>query len=226
MRKTMTALEMAKELIARGYNIKIVKRTEGKAIRISSINGKRFTGSKGNIEARKLLGVSFTPEQERHIEKIASAQKKGVFGRPRKEPLPAEFLKLQKKANDAFRKMGQSARVTRNKIRYRLENEGEKETLLYLKRAVNYAKGYAHTESLEGIIQRLENDNEKAESWDVEQVINYIKKIIEEDKHLQEPNFQELKDLIYEWEKLHGTPMAMKDSTFRHRALMILSRAD
>lgn len=222
----MTALEMAKELMARGYKIKIVKRTEGKAIRISSINGKRFEGSKGNIEARKLLGVSLTPEQERHIEKIARAQKKGVFGRARKEPLPAEFIKLQNKANDAFRKMGQSARVTRDKIRYRLKEEGEEKTLIYLKRAVNYAKGYAHTESLEGIIKRLENDNEKAESWDVEQVINYIRQIIKEDKHLQEPNFQELKDLIYEWEKLYNTPMAMKDSTFRHRALMILSRAE
>lgn len=222
----MTALEMAKELIARGYNIKIVKRTEGKAIRISSINGKRFTGSKGNIEARKLLGVSFTPEQERHIEKIASAQKKGVFGRARKEPLPADFIKLQNRANRAFRELGQSARVTRAKIRYRLQTTGEEETRKYLERVVKYAKGFAHTESLEAYYQRLEQNYNKTESLDVKAVMDKVKSIIDRGDSLREPLFEELLDLTYTWEQTRGTPMAMKDSTFRHRALQILGKAE
>lgn len=222
----MTALEMAKELIAIGYNIKIVKRTEGKAIRISSINGKRFTGSKGNIEARKLLGASLTPEQEKHIEKIAGAQKKGVFGRPRKEPLPAEFLKLQNRANRAFRELGQSARVTRAKIRYRLQTTGEEETRKYLVRVVKYAKGFAHTESLEAYYQRLEQNYNKTESLDVKAVMDKVKSIIDRGDSLREPLFEELLDLTYTWEQTRGTPMAMKDSTFRHRALQILGKAE
>lgn len=226
MRKTMTALEMAKELQARGYNVTVVNRTEGKAIRISSINGKRFIGSKGNIEARKLLGVCLTASQERHIEKIASAQKKGVFGRARKEPLPADFIRLQNKANKAFREIGQTARVTRAKIRYRLKEYGEDETRAYLERVVKYAKGFAHTESLEAYYQRLEQNYSKTDSFDVKAVMDRVRVIIDTGLSLREPLFEELLDLTYTWEQTRGTPMAMNDSTFRHRALLILSKAE
>lgn len=226
MRKTMTALEMALELQARGYKVKVVKRTEGKAVRISSINGKKFTGSKGNIEARKLLGTSLTVAQEKHIEKIASTQKKGVFGKARKEPLPADFIQLQNKANRAFKKIGQTARVTRDKIRYRIENYGEDEARAYLKRAVNYAKGFAHFESLEALIKRLELLNGKLNSWDIEAIINRLKYMVENSLALNEFDFEELLHLIYTFEIRYGTPQEMSTSTLRHRALQLLKKAE
>ena len=222
----MTALEMAKELQARGYRVTVVKRTEGKAVRISKINGKKFTGSKGNIEARNILGTPLTPEQERHISKIASTQKKGVFGKARKEPLPKDFIKLQNKANKAFREIGQTARVTRAKIRYRLKEYGEADTRAYLERVIKYAKGYTHTESLEAYYQRLEQNYNKTESYDVKAVMDKVRNIIDSNLSLREPLFEELLDLTYTWEQTRGTPMAMSDSTFRHRALQILGKAE
>lgn len=215
---------MAEELRAQGHKVSLVKRTEGNAYRISKIDGRRFKGSAGNIEARAILGESLTVAQEEHMRRIKHTAH--TFGKAKKDSISKEMESMQRKINRAFKKIGQSARVTRAKIRYRLKTEGEKETLKYLERALNYAKGYTHTESLEGYIQRLEADNRKINSWDVEQVIEGVKNVIKEGKHLQEPNFQELKDLTYEWEEKRGTPLAMKDSTFRHRALMIINRAE
>ena len=219
----ITAYEMAQMLKAKGYKVSLVKRSEG-SYRISKIDKVHYTGSQGNIAARRLLGVSLSEAQELHMKRIR--QKKGVFGKPRKEPIDKELERLQKQANRAFKNIGQSARVTRAKIRWRLQNEGYKETLEYLRRVVNYAKGFAHEESIIGLIERLEADNKKIKSWDVEQVINALNNLITQHKKLQEPNFQELKDLIYEWEEKYNTPLAMADSTFRHRALMIINRAE
>lgn len=222
-RKTKTAFEMAQELRSKGYKVSIVLRKEGGA-RISSINGQSFKGSKGNVEARKILGTTLTESQKKHLGKIE--QKKGVFGKARKAPLSPQMLKLQEQANRAFRKQGQTARVTRAKIRYRLEKFGEKETLAYLKNARDYAKGFAPEGSLEEYAARLKADNAKIESQDVEQVISYVEKLIAENKRLQEANFAELLDLTYNWEEFRGTPLAMRDATFRHLALRILSRAE
>ena len=222
-RKTKTAFEMAQELRSKGYKVSIVLRKEGGA-RISKINGQSFKGSKGNVEARKILGQTLTRAQTKHLEKIKQA--KGVFGKAKKAPLSAEMLRLQEQANRAFRKQGQTARVTRSKIRYRLEKEGEKATLEYLKNARDYAKGFAPEGSLQEYLVRLQADNAKIESKDVEQVISYVEKLIATGKRLQEANFAELLDLTYNWEEARGTPLAMRDATFRHLALRILSRAE
>ena len=219
----MTALEMANELRRQGIQVSLTFRKEGGA-RITKINGKSFKGSKGNVEARKFLGQTLTKAQTKHLEKIK--QIKGVFGKAKKAPLSAEMLRLQEQANRAFRKQGQTARVTRSKIRYRLEHDGEKATFEYLRNARDYAKGYAPEGSLEEYLTRLKADNAKIESQDVEQVIAYVEKLIAKGKRLQEANFAELLDLTYNWEEARGTPLAMRDATFRHLALRILSRAE
>ena len=94
MRKT--AEQMAQELKARGFNVKLYYRKEGGA-RITSINGKAYTGSTGTKEARKLLGEALSEKQTKHLEKIRT--KKGHFGHTKQAPIPKHMLDLQKKIN-------------------------------------------------------------------------------------------------------------------------------
>lgn len=221
-----TALEMARSLQQQGYKVEIGFRKEGGA-RITRINGKHFIGSAGNIAARGILGVKLSIAQEKHLESIR--QRKGVFGKKKKAPLPDDFIKTQNKINRAFKAQGKSARVTRAKIRYRMSHFGEEETRKYLKRALQYAKGYAYTEALEVYIQRLELDKGLVQGSDIQHVqavINRVRIIIS-NKNLKEEDFQELLSLTYEWESdLSSGVNAMPTKSFRTGALRILSRAE
>lgn len=219
----MTALEMANKLRERGYSVSLVFRKEGGA-RISKISGQSYKGSKGNVEARKLLGLTLTESQTKHLEKIK--QKKGVFGKARKAPLPSDLIQLQNKANRAFKKMGQTARVTRSKIRYRLENDGEAETRKYLQNVILYAKGYVHLGAIEEYIARLEADKQKDKDGHLlTPLIEKLQEIIREGKQMTEYDFQELLFITYEWEKAQATRFLFPTSQFVKRALKIVNRA-
>jgi len=224
-RITMTALEMQQELLRRGYQTEIRFRKEGGA-RISKINGVSYVGSKGNVEARKILGQSLTEAQQRHLKEIE--QKKGVFGKNRKEPIPDELLRLQNKANRAFKKKGQTARVTRKKIRARLERDGYQETKAYIERVIRHAKDYVYEESLTAYLVRLQNDrnllsldgNTKTLSK-LDSVISKVQEVISNGSRLLENDFAQLLDITYMWEDRR-----LETADFSRMAISILNKAE
>ena len=223
MRKT--ALQMAKELQAKGFKVTLIFRKEGGA-RISSINGRYYKGSEGTAEARRILGESLSEQQRKHLEKIK--QKKGVFGKKKKAPIAEDITKLQNKINREFKKQGARARVRRSQIRYRMEHEGEKATREYLQRALKYAKGFTYNEALETYIQRLEQDKHLVKEKDkkyLQEIIDAVQAILFEGLNLKEtPDFKELLQITYEFEMYYsGGLMTAQD--FKTKAISILSRA-
>lgn len=223
----LTALQMAHKLQAQGYKVTVILRKEGGA-RISSINGKHFVGSSGNVEARRILNVELSEAQQKHLEKIK--QRKGVFGKKRKAPLPEDITKLQNKINREFKKQGKTARVSRAKIRYRMEHFGEGKAREYLKRVLKYTKGYTYSESLEAYVQRLEMDKGLIEGSEIQLIQNIIDKvdgIIKSELNLKETDFQELLSLTYEWETSMSTGLNLiTTKSFRNAAIKILNRAE
>ena len=76
----MTVRELINELIKQGHKVKFRERSasEGKGVRITSIDGVHYTGSKGNEEARAILGVKLSEAYQTHLTKIKTP--KGKFG--------------------------------------------------------------------------------------------------------------------------------------------------
>lgn len=200
MSKTnLSVLEMAKALQDMGHKVSVVFRKEGGA-RISKIGSESFKGSSGNVRARQILGVKLTEAQTRHLSRIK--QKKGVFGKKRVEPLDPELIKLQNKINRGFKEIGQTARVTRKKIRYRLENDGYEETKKYLERVIRYTKDYAYDESIEALIARLANDYSLSDNNPkILEIINLLKQIIQQQKMIFETTFEEMLYITYQMEE-------------------------
>lgn len=158
----MKLSEAIKILQERGVNIKYRRRgeKEGKGVRITQINGVKFTGSSGNIVARGLLGAP-------------------IERRPKKTPLPKEIKSALRKAQAVFRKKGVSAgKPTTKNIRYVLETEGEKVALNKLQEAERYARGLAYTENLKATIERLKNDKTIAISEGAQADASAIEEII------------------------------------------------
>lgn len=190
---------MQKKLQEMGYTVSLSFRKEGGA-RITKINAESFKGSSGNVRARQILGVELSEAQTKHLSKIK--QKKGVFGKKKLEPLDPELIKLQNKINRGFKEIGQTARVTRKKIRYRLENEGYEETKKYLERVLRYTKDYAYDESIEALIARLSNDymvSDKNEK--IKDIIDRLKQVLIQQKLIFETTFEEMLFITYQMEE-------------------------
>lgn len=196
MKTTKSALEMSKELQKLGYSVRVIFRKEGGA-RITKINGKSFKGSKGNIEARSILGASLTESQKAHLEKIK--QKKGVFGRPKLETISPEFLKMKNQINREFKKQGKTARVTNAKIRARMKLEGSEGVRKYLNTMLDKVRDYADISALEAWIKRIELDASMAP--EVQVLADLMKDKITQGNKMLEYIFESLLDLTYDWEK-------------------------
>lgn len=224
----MTATQMASELHKRGIKAELIFRKEGGA-RITNINGKSFKGSEGNAEARRILGQTLSQTQQKHLQKIRT--NKGTFGHRKKKPLDTDLIKLQEKANRAFKQALKEGRfkqkgklppkVTRSKIRYRLSKYGKQGALEYLQRAIRYAKGYAYDEAIEAFIQRLEADLKKRNSYNVRAIINALNVMLAEGKKLKEKDFQDLESLAYSWEE-----GAIGSKDFKTQAMIIIAKAE
>lgn len=199
--------QIIKELQNKGVKITFRKRgkSEGIGVRITSINGVKFVGSEGNIEARRLIGIS------------------GKSLRQKVAPLPKEIKNELNKTQKKFRKSGTKAgKPTAKNVRWNLEHKGERETKRLLGQAQRYGSGLAYTENVDALLGRLEKDSdallfrgEKDEMDALDEAIALIRakrEIITENQ---------LKDLIsesYNLEKRKG----IKAKTFLNRVKQIL----
>lgn len=161
----MTTKQVIKQLESKGYSIKwrqrfkkvringeIVKKKEG--VLITSINGEKFKGAKGNTKARQLAGAKMVSEKsiqalqkitQKHIEKV---RKISV------DELIKKQLKRTQRARIKY-KRSDEGKVTKKKLQYYIESEGEERGLQYLRNRERYYQGYAYDENIQWRIDRL-----------------------------------------------------------------------
>ena len=143
----MKVEELVKELIKQGYQVKYRRRSEkeGSGVRITSINGKHYTGSRGNVEARALLGEELSAIQRRHLESIRTPKKQ--FGSRKQNLLEVdeETKKKIKKLQAKFRKRGIKEGVpTLRNYRYVMSKFSKAEADRLLEGASRYVRNIAY----------------------------------------------------------------------------------
>lgn len=149
----MTIKQSIKQLEASGYVVTYKQRYNKKGIKkgiqITSINGRKFTGSKGNIEARTLLGISISTKAQTQLTRIQIAK--------RKTELNPEIRKQIARTQRAWRTgtHGTQGKITTKRVRRNIELYGEEQTLKSLKQQERYSKGYAYEENIDHLIDRL-----------------------------------------------------------------------
>lgn len=150
----MSTKEMIEELQKLGYEVESRKRTDGGYI-ITKINGKKFTGAKGNAYARSLLGTELSKARSEqlsfNVEKYIKDTKKP------KEAIDEELNKQLKKVQRTWRKMNVKARITKKKLRWHLKQGGRKEALDYLEKMQRYGRGYAYEENVLYLAKYIED---------------------------------------------------------------------
>ena len=168
MRKNVALLKQ------QGYRVKYRTRKDG-GILIKSINGKKFSGAKGNAYARSLLGQKLSSARSYQLARLNTytitgkgknkvrVYRSGMEARVRpsamkRAKLPEALKKELRKVQQLWRKGGGALQkghstiagsITTSNIRYQYENFGMDVAMERLAKARRYAEGYAYEENID-----------------------------------------------------------------------------
>ena len=174
----MTTRQIIQKLISEGHSVRFRERSkaEGSGVRITQIDGIRYSGSKGNIAARQMTGTTLSERRERHLKHIEQKAKR--FGRKRKEPLPEDITKRIERVQRRMRRQGSKAgTITRKNFRFVVENFGFAEAERLLESAERYSRGIAYKDSIQALLNRISLDYNKEKSQAIKRVYDKINKM-------------------------------------------------
>lgn len=155
MKSNLSTRELVAELKKKGYSVKFRERTDG-GVLITEINNMKFTGSKGNAEARQIIGVELSPAK---IEQTHNNVVKLIKGKKEKtldKEMKSKLRKVQKK----FKKNktgGGKATITAKKVKQHIKTDGREATEDYLDKMDLYSEGIAYPENVEYLAQYIED---------------------------------------------------------------------
>lgn len=150
----MTMREIAVLLANMGNEVKYTIRNDG-GIRITYINGQRFTGSSGNTIARNMVGATISEARVKQLGKIKTP--KGKWGHKKLDDVSEETKKEIRKLQRVYRKQGVKAGIpTLRKYRANIKLKGKEEAHRLLRQAARYGLGLAYTDNVKWLITKLE----------------------------------------------------------------------
>ena len=195
----MTTRQLVTELQNKGLNVKFRVRKDG-GILITSIDGRKFTGAKGNIAARTILGQTLSERRKAQLTKITRER----VAKPRKIPVetPYDLEKYRKRVMRKWRKANLTGSISKRNLRRIIEDRGFEGAKRYLEEMERHTQGKAYYGAIEGLLARIEND---IEVLDDSTEIDYLQRAYD----LIEANKDEFKqdwlfnifDTLYNFEK-------------------------
>lgn len=168
-------LQDIKEARARGAKIKYRKRSDGGYI-VTSVNGVKFKGAKGNARVRELVGSNVSEYRQTQLERITK-NRPSHRRKAKAYTIDDEIRRAQNRINRKRRKNKTEGGgyVSKKKIKYNIENYGKEETLRRLQDAERYAEGYAYLDNVNWLINRLKSERDFSDypnEWD--KIIDHI----------------------------------------------------
>ena len=151
----LTTRQIVTQLERQGHIVKYYVRKDG-GILIQSINGQKFSGAKGNIYARTLLGEEFSERREAQLKKITRERVRT----PRKIPVetPEDLERFRKRVMRKWRKAGLKGSISKRNLRKIIEDRGFAGAKTYLEEMERHSEGKAYLSAVEGLISRIEQD--------------------------------------------------------------------
>ena len=207
----LTTRQLVTQLERQGHIVKYYVRKDG-GILIQSINGQKFSGAKGNIYARTLLGEKFSERREAQLKKITRERVRT----PRKIPVetPEDLERFRKRVMRKWRKAGLKGSISKRNLRKIIEKEGFTKAKTYLEEMERHTEGKAYTKQIEIFLAKVQQDYIiSGDEW-----FNMTYELVNENRDLFSPiDMFNLSDLLYDVEKpsnpkvAHDLYVAAKD---------------
>lgn len=193
----MNIRQIIKELEDLGYSVSYYERKD-RGVRITRINGERFSGSKGNQKAREITGTHLSEAQIRALAKLKTPKGKGSYNKRRKSPIDEDTKKRIRKLQYQYRKSGkQEGKPTIRNYRYIAKKYGKKEAERLLRQSERRILGLAYLENVDALIIRIESDLAKKRSSGMSKALRLIKQ--KRDSFL-EKWISPVYEIVYSWE--------------------------
>lgn len=147
----MRMISIVNELISQGHQVDFYIRKDG-GILIQRIDGRQFSGAKGNAKAREMVGQSLSEARMKQL-KYATATRKAQRKLPQMDDaVSKEYERVKKLWNKAFKsKKGMphpAGYFGKGRIRYSQQVYGTEEALKRIKEAERYATGIAYSKNV------------------------------------------------------------------------------
>lgn len=151
--KEMNVKQLIEELRKQGYQVEARKRKDGGYL-ITLINGKKFTGAKGNQYARNVLGVELS---QARAEQLSFNVKKYIQGKKKTPTLESEVKKKLRTAQKVWRKNKVHGTLSADKVKKHIKDVGKEGAEKYLERQSRYGEGYAYEENVRYLANYIED---------------------------------------------------------------------
>ena len=149
----MTTEQMITELRKKGHKVNARKRKDGGML-IKSIDGRKFTGAKGNAEARRLLGVTLSEKRKAqtsyNVESFIKEKKKI-------KTLEDKVKKRLRQVQRKWRKHNVQGELNAPNTKKYLKEYGYEATMAHLRRMERYGEGFAYEKNVEYLAQYIED---------------------------------------------------------------------
>lgn len=194
----MTIRQTISQLTAQGYSVKYRIRSDGGVI-ITSINGRKFQGAKGNEYARSLTGQSLSVRRTAQLKKITKER----VVKPRKIPIetPLDLERYRKRVMRKWRKAGLTGSISKKNLRKIIEDRGFKQAKIYLEEMERHTEGKAYYGQVDALLMRIEEDMKFAD----DEEYGYLQQaydLINANREEMKPNWIfSIFDELYNWEK-------------------------
>lgn len=197
----MTVKKMIETLMNKGHKVKFTIRQDGSA-RITELDGRTFTASKGNAAARDMLGQSLSKRQIEQLNWNVAKQKGKKRKKKKKYPMgdeERELRKLTRRVQKVFREARDKGTIRWSSVAYTWRTHGIEEALDKLTQAGRYAKGLAYPINLQHFVDRLRQQSsiERGRGrYLIEQIARYIEERINAE-YITELQLQRLMEIWY-----------------------------
>ena len=149
----MTTRQIVSRLQQEGYSITYYIRKDG-GILITSIDGVKYTGAKGNAIARSMIGSALSERRARQLKTIAP-EKAGITESMKKQLAKTQRQWRKRFPHERYHKPS-VGRPTAKKLREAIKRGGETEAQKILGEWERYASGKAYSKNVEHLASYIE----------------------------------------------------------------------
>ena len=197
----MTIRQTIGLLKSQGYEVTYRTRSDG-GVLITSINGQKFSGAKGNILARNLTGQTLTDRRRSQLAKITKARKH--YRTHGKIATTEDLEKYRKRVMRKWKKAGLTGSISKYNLRKMVEDRGLKGAETYLEEMERHTENKAYIGQLEALYSRIDQDI-VAVQFDTEEVseLEKLKDVVKQHENDITPEqIFKIFDWLYDWEHM------------------------
>lgn len=162
---------------------------------ITSIDGRKYSGAKGNTEARQMLGIRLNKRRQQQLSYNVG---KFIRGKKKERTLKKKIKRALRKAQRIWKKNKVQGELNAPNVKRHIKEYGMKEALRYLNRMMRYGQGLAYEKNVKYLADYVLRISMSLEGEAKDEAVNLSKRIRGMKATFKEKWIKPIYELLYE----------------------------